>query len=144
MIRHRFPFAVIYGYGTHWECIMHILSKRFQSVNVVTLSTLREHLETISSPECRFTIEKVRGDRITIRSESLISGKKISVVLPAYPTGHEHDVPGNPNVVLDPLAFVNAETCAETEVFALLLGCDVLDYYHKLHPHTGITVSRCC
>jgi hypothetical protein len=103
-------------------------------------------LETISSDDCRFKIEKVRGDRITVRSESLISGKKrnSSVVLPAYPTGHEHDVPGNPNVVLDPLAFVNAETCAETEVFAPLLGHDVLDYYHKLHPHTGITVSRCC
>jgi hypothetical protein len=112
---------------------MHILSKRFQSVNVVTLSTLRGHLETISTPDCRFTIE------------NLISGKKISVVLPAYPTGHEHDVPGNPNVVLDPLAFVNAETCAETEVFAPLLGRDVLDYYHKLHPHTdGFAVSRCC
>ena len=124
---------------------VHILSKRFQRVNVVTLSTLREHLEAISSPDCRFTIEKVRGDRITVRSESLISGKKISVVLPAYPTGHEHDVPGNPNVVLDPLAFVNAETCAETEVFAPLLGRDVLDYYHKLHPHTdGFAVSRCC
>ena len=124
---------------------VHILSKRFQRVNVVTLSTLREHLEAISSPDCRFTIEKVRGDRITVRSENLISEKKISVVLPAYPTGHEHDVPGNPNVVLDPLAFVNAETCAETEVFAPLLGHDVLDYYHKLHPHTvGLSVSRCC
>ena len=123
---------------------MHILSKRFQSVTVVTLSTLREHLEIISTPDCKFTIEKVRGDRITVRSESLISGKKISVVLPAYPTGHEHDVPGNPNVVLDPLAFVNGETCAEWEVFAPLLGQDILDYYHKLHPHIGISVSRCC
>lgn len=125
---------------------MHILSKRFQSVNVVTLNTLREHLETISSPDCRFKIEKVRGDRVTVRNESLISGKKTnsSVVLPAYPTGHEHDVPGNPNVVLDPLTFVNAETCVEREVFAPLLGNDVLAYYHKLHPHTGLTVSRCC
>jgi len=126
---------------------MHMLTKRFQSVNVVTLSTLREHLETISSDDCRFKIEKVRGDRITVRSESLISGKKrnSSVVLPAYPTGHEHDVPGNPNVVLDPLAFVNAGTCAEREVFVPLLGQDVLAYYHKLHPHTdGLAVSRCC
>jgi hypothetical protein len=123
---------------------MHILSKRFQSVTVVTLSTLREHLEIIGTPDCKFTIDKVRGDRVTVRSESLISGKKISVVLPAYPTGHEHDVPGNPNVVLDPLAFVNAETCAEREVFAPLLGQDILDYYHKLHPHIGLAVSRCC
>ncbi|MGA2961232.1 MAG: hypothetical protein ABSD96_06120 [Candidatus Korobacteraceae bacterium] len=124
---------------------MHILSKRFQSVSVVTLSTLREHLETISTPDCKFKIEKVRDDRITVRSESLISGKKISVVLPAYPTGHEHDVPGNPNVVLDPLSFAGADACAETEVFAPLLGHDVLDYYHKLHPHTvGLSVSRCC
>ncbi len=124
---------------------MRILSKRFQSVSVVTLTTLREHLETISTPDCKFTIEKVRGDRITVRSESSISRKKISVVLPAYPTGHEHDAPGNPNVVLDPLSFVNAETCKEAEVFAPLLGQDVLDYYHKLHPHTdGFAVSRCC
>lgn len=125
---------------------MHILSKRFQSVNVVTLSTLREYLETISSPDCIFKIEAVRGDRVTVRRESLIAGKKASssVVLPAYPTGHEHDVPGNPNVVLDPLAFVNAETCEEREVFAPLLGQDVLEYYHKLHPHIGLVASRCC
>ena len=125
---------------------MNILTKRDQSVNVVTLSTLRERLEAISTPECRFTIEKVRGDRITVRSESLIAGKKAScsVVLPAYPTGHEHDVPGNPNVVLDPLAFSGAETCVDREVFAPLLGEDVLEYYHKLHPHLGVSVSRCC
>jgi hypothetical protein len=54
----------IYGHGDRWGGV-HILSKRFQRVNVVTLSTLREHLEAISSPDCRFTIEKVRGDRIT-------------------------------------------------------------------------------
>jgi hypothetical protein len=126
---------------------MNILTKRFQSVNVVTLSTLREHLETISKPDCKFKIEKVRGDRVTVRSESLIAGKKTnsSVVLPAYPTGHEHDVPANPNVVLDPLSFINAETCAEWEVFTPLLGQEVLAYYHKLHPHTdGLVVSRCC
>ena len=124
---------------------MRILSKRFQSVNVVTLSTLREHLETISSSDCKFKIEKVRGDRVTVRSESLISGKKISVVLPAYPTGHEHDVPANPNVVLDPVEFINAGTCEEWEVFTPLLGKEVLDHYHKLHPHTdGLAVSRCC
>lgn len=125
---------------------MHFLSKRFQTVNVVTLSTLREHLEAISTPECRFKIEKMRGDRVTVHGEGLIAGKKAScsVVLPAYPTGHEHDVPGNPNVVLDPLSFAGAETCAEREVFAPLLGHDVLDYYHKLHPHIGLAVSRCC
>jgi hypothetical protein len=125
---------------------VHILSKRFQGVNVVTLSTLRDHLETISGSDCKFKIEKVRGDRVTVRAESLISGKKTdsSVVLPAYPTGHEHDVPGNPNVVLDPVSFVNAETCVEREVFCPLLGHDVLAYYNKLHPHTGLSISRCC
>jgi hypothetical protein len=125
---------------------MRILTKRFQSVNVVTLSTLREQLEKISTPECKFKIDKVRADRVTVRSESLVAGKKVnySVVLPAYPTGHEHDVPGNPNVVLDPMEFVNAETCAEWEVFAPLLGNDVLEFYHKQHPHIGVSVSRCC
>jgi hypothetical protein len=125
---------------------MHMLTKRFQSVNVITLSTLREHLETISTPDCKFTIEKVRRDRITVRNERWISGKRgySFVVLPAYPTGHDDDVPYNPNVVLDPLVFVNADTCVEREVYALLLGHDVLAYYDKLHPHTGPCLIRCC
>lgn len=126
---------------------MHMLTKRFQSVNVVTLSTLRDRLENISGPDCRFKIEKVRHDRITVRSDRMVSGKeaRFFVVLPAYPTGHEDDTPGNPNVVLDPLEFVNAETCAEREAFAPLLGEEVLAYYHKLHPHdVGLSLTRCC
>jgi hypothetical protein len=123
---------------------MRMLTNRFQSVNVATLSTLRERLETISSPNCRFRIEKVLRDRVTIRGESLLSGEYSFVVLPAYPTGHEDDVPANPNVVLDPLLFVNAETCAEREMFAPLLGHDVLTYYDKLHPHIGVSLSHCC
>lgn len=125
---------------------MRRLTKRFQRVHVATLSTLREHLETLSGPDGKFTIDKVRGDRVTVRSEKLIAGKKADcfVILPAYPTGHADDVPGNPNIVLDPLEFVNAETCAEREAFAPLLGPDVLAYYDKLHPHTGLCVTRCC
>jgi len=53
---------------------VHILSKRFQRVNVVTLSTLREHLEAISTPEYRFKIEKVRGDELMIAAEDLVGG----------------------------------------------------------------------
>ena len=125
---------------------MLILTKRFQSVNVLTLNSLRDHLQTINTPVCKFKVEKVSGDRVIVSNESSIDGKKVrsSVVLPAYPTGHEHDVPGNPNVVLDPLEFVNAETCKEWEVFAPLLGRDVLEFYHKQHPHLGVSVSRCC
>lgn len=125
---------------------MRMLTKRFQRVNVTTLSTLREHLKTISRPDCVFEVEKVRRHRITVRSESLGSGKKLHpfVVLPAYPTGHEDDEPSNPNVVLDPLQFGNVETCAEREVFVPLLGQDVLAYYDKLHPHIGFSLSSCC
>jgi len=125
---------------------MRVFTKRFQSVNVLTLNTLREYLETISTPERKFKIDKLRGDRVTVSSESLLAGKKLncSVVLPAYPTGHEHDTPGNPNVVLDPISFVNAENCAEWEIFTPLLGKDVLEFYHKQHPHIGVSVSRCC
>lgn len=114
---------------------MHMLTKRFQNVNVATLNTLREYLENFSSPACRFKVEKVRRDRITVGSESVMSGKKTHsfVVLPAYPTGHDDDAPCNPNVVLDPLLFENVETCSEREVFAPLLGHEVLAYYEKLH-----------
>ncbi len=125
---------------------MHLLTKRFQSINVATLCTLREHLKNISGPECGFKIEKVRSDRVTVSSECLVSGARSrpSVVLPAYPTGHQDDTPNNPNVVLDPIQFLNAETCAEREVFTPLLGKEVLAYYEKLHPHLGFSMNQCC
>ena len=67
------------------EYIMHMLTRRFQSVNVVTLSTLRDHLKIISRPDCRFEVGKVRSGRITVRSESLISGKKVHSLV-VFPT----------------------------------------------------------
>ena len=65
---------------------MHLLTNRFQTVQVATLSTLREHLKSLSRPDYRFTIEKVPGDRITIRYEKFpLSAKDYcAVILPAY------------------------------------------------------------
>jgi hypothetical protein len=43
---------------------MRLLTKRFQSVNVVTVNALRDLLERISCPEHTFVIENVaRGPR---------------------------------------------------------------------------------
>lgn len=125
---------------------MHRLTKRLQRVEVATLATLRERLQTIRDGDWRFTIDKVQEDRVTVRADRLAFGKtmRCSVVLPSYPTGHQDDIPGNPNVVLDPLEFVNAETCKQRQVFAPLLGRDVLDYYDKLHQDTGPALARCC
>jgi hypothetical protein len=126
---------------------MHTLTARHQIVTVMTVSTLREHLERISSPSCRFTVHKVQRDRVSVRSESSPSGKKkhTYVLLPAYPTGYPGDAPcNNLNVVLDPVEFVDVETCAEREIFAPLLGEEKLAHYEKMHPHAGIPVSRCC
>jgi hypothetical protein len=125
---------------------MRVLTKRFQSVQVATLSALRERLETISGPDFKFAIEKVRGDRVAVRREDLTSREKAHpiVILPAYPTGHDHDKPANPNVVLDPLEFINADTWDKRDVFAPLLGHDVLEYYDRLHSHGGLSVTRCC
>jgi hypothetical protein len=126
------------------EAFMRMLTKRFQSVRVATLSSLREYLDNVSGPGCRFTVEKARRDRVTIRGDSSNPEKTSFVVLPSYSTGHEDDAPGNPNVVLDPLEFVNAETHEEREVFVPLLGHDVLTYYERLHLQTGLSMSRCC
>ena len=118
-------------------------TKRFQSVDVVTLSALRDHMESISTHDCRFRVEKATHDRVTIRCESA-PHKPCFVVLPAYPTGHSDDSPTNPNVVLDPLEFLNADTHEERERFLPLLNHDVLAHYEKMHPHKGLAMTRCC
>ncbi len=126
---------------------MRMLTGRRQNVTVMTVSTLRSHLESISSATCRFSIDKVHRDRVSVRSDYIVSGKRKCsyVLLPAYPTGSPDDAPcNNLNVVLDPLGFVDVDTCAEREVFAPVLGHELLAYYEKLHPHAGLVVSHCC
>jgi len=98
-------------------------------------------------PTCRFAIHKVDRDRVSVRAEYVFSGqkKRSYVLLPAYPTGYPDDAPcNNVNVVLDPVDFVDVDSCAERDVFAPVLGQEMLAYYEKMHPHAGLTVSRCC
>jgi hypothetical protein len=66
------------------------------------------------------------------------------VVLPVYPTGHPDDTPDNPNVVLDPIGFVNADTPEERSAYMPLLGSDVLTHYEKLHVGGEMPLARCC
>lgn len=123
------------------------LTARRQNVTVMTVSTLRSHLDDISRPACRFTIDKVRGDRVSIRSDYTLSGvrKRACVVLPAYPTGCPNDSPcHNLNVVLDVLEFAGADTCAERDLFAPLLGEEALTHYEKMHQQQGLHMTRCC
>ncbi len=122
------------------------LTQRSQSVKVLTVSSLREFLDSSSSPECRFQVDKVARDRVTVRAECPVNSKRLHpiVVFPAYATGHADDLPGNPNVVLDPLEFVNAETHAEREIFVPLIGHDVLVHFEKMHPSGNMPFSRCC
>jgi hypothetical protein len=121
-------------------------TQRSQDVKVLTVSSLREHLDAISTPQCKFEVEKVSKDRVSVRAVIPSAGKRVHpvVVLPAYPTGHADDQPGNPNVVLDPLEFVNAETHEERHIFVPLLGHDVLVHYDKMHPYSGLQMTRCC
>jgi hypothetical protein len=120
-------------------------TKRFDKVDVVTLSALREHLDSLSNHDCKFDIDKVGRDRVTVRCETQAQGKHASfVVLPAYPTGHADDSPTNPNVVLDPIEFVKADTHEERHKFVPLLGHDVLAHYEKMHPAGGLKMTRCC
>ena len=121
-------------------------TSRRQNVQVLTLSSLREFLETISDHDCKFQVEKVSRDRVSVRCESMTKGKRVhsSVVLPAYPTGHSDDEPTNPNVVLDPLEFTNAATHEEQHKFLPLLGHDVLVHFEKMHPKAGLKMTRCC
>ncbi len=126
---------------------MHRLTARRQIVTVMTVNTLRAHLAGLSNTACRFTISKVHRDRVAIRGDYMLSGKKkhSSVVLPAYPTGSPDDAPcNNLNVVLDPLQFEGVQSCEERDVFAPLLGHDILAHYEKTHPDAAIPISRCC
>jgi hypothetical protein len=126
---------------------MQTLTTRRQSVTVMTVNTLRTHLDSISSRTRRFTIHKVQRDRVSVRGEyALLGKKKLSyVVLPAYPTGYPDDaLCNNLNVVLEPLDFIDVDTCTEREEFAPLLGVEMLAYYERMHPHAGMPFSRCC
>ncbi len=126
---------------------MHLLTRRFENVLVMTVNTLRSQLEEISTRDCTFTIHKVQRDRVSIRGDYVLSGqrKRSYVLLPAYPTGFAGDAPcNNLNVVLDPLEFVDADSHAERDAFAPLLGHQILVYYEKMHQDQGLPVSRCC
>lgn len=126
---------------------MHTLTGRRQNVTVMTVSTLRNHLERVSSPTCRFAVHQVRRDRVSVRGDYVLSGRRKHsyVLLPAYPTGSPDDAPcNNLNVVLDPLAFVDVDTCTERDVFAPVFGHEILAYYEKMHPHADLPMSRCC
>jgi hypothetical protein len=126
---------------------MHRLTARSQTVTVMTVHTLRTHLEGFSTGACRFTICKVHRDHVSIRGDYTRAGKKkhCSVVLPAYPTGSADDAPcNNLNVVFDPLSFEGAASGEEREMFSPLLGQDILDHYEKTHAGAGVPVSRCC
>ncbi len=127
--------------------VMHTLTERQQDVVVMTVTTLRHHLENVSRRDCKFSVDKVQRDRVTVRCDSLLTGQKARsyVVLPAYPTGFPGDAPSsNLNVVLDPVSFVDAETPAERHLFVPVIGHEVLTHYEKLHPQEGLTISRCC
>ena len=126
---------------------MHTLTGRRQNVTVMTVSTLRNHLQSVSSLTCKFAIHQVRRDRVSVRGDYVLSGKRKHsyVLLPAYPTGSPNDAPcNNLNVVLDPLAFVDVDTCTERDVFAPVFGHEILAYYEKMHPHADLPMSRCC
>lgn len=124
-----------------------MLTARRHNVTVMTVSTLRSHLESVSSPTCRFTIHKVHRDRVSVRGDYFLSGKRKHsyVLLPAYPTGSADDAPcNNLNVVLDPLDFEEVDTCAGRDMFAPVFGHEVLEHYEKMHPHAALPVARCC
>ena len=113
----------------------------------MTVNALRSHLDGLSSATCKFTIEKVHRDRISIRCDYVFLGKQkhSHVSLPAYPTGSPDDAPANNlNVVLDPLNFENVEAAAEREIYAPLLGHETLAHYERTHPASDLPVSRCC
>lgn len=126
---------------------MHTLTGRRENVVVMTVSTMRSHLANVSSRECTFSLHKVHADRVSIRSDYFLSGKgkRSYVLLPAYPTGFPGDAPSNNlNVVLDPIGFVDADSHAERDIFAPVVGHEVLVHYEKMHQHEGLPMSRCC
>ena len=127
--------------------MMHRLTRRRQSVTVMTVNSLRTLLESISGPSCKFSVHKAHRDRVAVRCDYVISGqrKRSDVLLPAYPTGLPDDAPcNNLNVVLDPVEFVGVESCREREVFAPLFGEEALAYYEQMHPAAHLPFYRCC
>lgn len=126
---------------------MHRLTARRQNVTVMTVSALRDYLKNVSNSSCKFTIDKVDRDRVSIRADYVFSDKKkhSHVLLPAYPTGLADDaVSNNLNVVLDPVNFTNVESSAERQLFAPVLGDEALAYYERMHAGDGFPVTRCC
>jgi len=126
---------------------MYRLTSRHQDIAVMTVNALRDHLESLSTPSCKFAIAKVDRDRVSIRGDYLLAGRKKHswLLLPAYPTGWPDDATvRNLNVVLDPIGFEGVESCAERNVYAPLLGRDLLEHYEKMHPDAAIPLSRCC
>ncbi len=123
------------------------LTARCHNVTVMTVSTLRDYLESVSGAGRKFSVARVRGDRVSIRCDYTQAGKKkhASVWLPAYPTGWPDDVScNNLNVVLDPLEFEGASSCGEQAQFAAVFGEEVLAHYEKTHPASTLPISRCC
>ncbi|HTV65766.1 MAG TPA: hypothetical protein VMD98_09185 [Bryocella sp.] len=126
---------------------MYRLTSRRQNINVMTVSMLRSELESLSTAACRFSIAKVHRDHVSVRGDYTLSGKKKHslLLLPAYPTGWPDDETcNNLNVVLDPLSFEGIQDCTERNVFAPLLGREVLEHYEKMHPDAAMPISRCC
>ena len=126
---------------------MRRLTVRRQMVTVMTVSTLRNYLKSVSSQGCEFTIGKVDSHHLSIRADYTSGGttKHAHVVLPAYATGFPDDATShNLNVVLDPLSFANLASSAEREVFLPLLGRETLEHYEHMHPNADLPVSRCC
>jgi len=123
---------------------MRRFTDRHQQVTVFTLSALRKFVQGIGGAEGKFSLDKLHHDHLTVCGVDLVSGKKSYVVLPTYPTGHEDDARWNPNVVLDPIGFVNANTPAERSLFVPLLGSEVLDFYERLHQGAEFSLTRCC
>lgn len=123
------------------------LTDRCEKITVMTVSALRSRLEQLSNAGCSFAVHKVRNDHVSVRADYRHEGnkKRSFVILPAYPTGWPDDATcSNVNVVLEPLRFDAADDACEREMFAPLLGHDVLHYYETLHPDNGVAVTRCC
>jgi hypothetical protein len=123
---------------------MRSFTQRIQNVRVFTLSSLRTYLKNLQPGEASFSLDKLHHDHVVIRAKDAMSGKKSRLVLPTYPTGHPDDDRWNPNVVLDPIGFIDANTPEERSIFAPVLGSEILHFYEKLHQNSETSLLRCC
>lgn len=124
---------------------MRRFTERKQKITIFTLSSLRKHLQQLQVAEkTEFSIDKLHNGHMTVRAKTPRSGSEAWLILPTYPTGHPDDAPWNPNVVLDPLGFIEADTPEERAVFTPLLGPDVLEFYERLHQNSESSLLRCC